>query len=58
MTVHCLRPPIGEWICLDASTQMQSEGVGLATADLYEQHGLVGRSAQALFISQRENKNG
>jgi hypothetical protein len=56
LTVHCLRPPVGEWICLDASTQVQSEGVGLATADLYDEQGLVGRSAQALFISQREKK--
>jgi hypothetical protein len=59
LTVHCLRPPVGEWICLDASTHLQSEGVGLTTADLYDEHGLVGRSAQALLISQRaEEKHG
>jgi hypothetical protein len=57
LTVHCLRPPIGEWICLDAHTQLQSEGVGLTTADLYDGHGRIGRSAQALFIAQREKKN-
>jgi Thioesterase-like superfamily len=59
LTVHCLRPPVGEWICLDARTQIQSEGVGLTTADLYDERGLVGRSAQALLISQRaEEKPG
>lgn len=51
LTVHCLRPPIGEWIYLDARTHLSTEGVGLATADLYDPRGLVGRSAQALFIT-------
>jgi hypothetical protein len=53
LTVHCLRSPIGEWICLDAHTLLQSEGTGLTTANLYDEHGLVGRSAQALLISRR-----
>jgi hypothetical protein len=53
LTIHNLRPPIGEWICLDARTYLQSEGIGLTTADLYDEHGFVGRSAQALFISKR-----
>ncbi len=53
LTIHNLRPPIGEWICLDARTYLRSEGIGLTTADLYDEHGLVGRSAQALFISKR-----
>lgn len=56
LTIHCLRPPVGEWLCLDASTHLQCEGVGLTTANLYDIRGLVGRSAQALFISQREQK--
>jgi hypothetical protein len=53
LTLHCLRPPIGEWICMDARTLMQAEGTGLATANLYDQRGLTARSAQALLISQR-----
>jgi hypothetical protein len=53
LTVHCLRPPVGTWICLDASTHLQSEGVGLTTADLYDECNLVGRSAQALLITPR-----
>ena len=58
LTVHCLRPPVGEWICLDARTEVQPGGVGLATADLYDEQSLVGRSAQALFLSQREQNTG
>ncbi|HEY3993236.1 MAG TPA: thioesterase family protein [Ktedonobacteraceae bacterium] len=53
LTVHCLRPPLGEWICLDAITHLQAEGVGLATSTLYDERGLIGRSTQALLISQR-----
>lgn len=53
LSIHCLRQPVGEWICLDAKTFLQSEGTGLATSDLYDERGLVGRSAQALLISRR-----
>jgi hypothetical protein len=53
LTVHMLRAPSGEWICLDARTHLQSGGIGLATASLYDERGLVGRSGQTLLISQR-----
>ncbi|MBA2678518.1 MAG: thioesterase family protein [Ktedonobacteraceae bacterium] len=53
LTVHILRPPVGEWICLDAHTLIQSEGIGLTTADLFDESGFVGRSGQTLLISRR-----
>jgi hypothetical protein len=53
LTLHCLRPPVGEWVCMDARTLLQSEGIGVATSTLYDVQGPVGRSAQALLISQR-----
>lgn len=53
LTLHCLRPPIGEWIYMDARTLMQAEGTGLSTANLYDQRGLAARLAQALLITQR-----
>lgn len=53
LTVHILRPPVGEWICLDAHTHLQPEGIGLTTADLFDAHSLVGRSAQTLLVSRR-----
>jgi hypothetical protein len=56
LTIHCLRPPIGEWICVDANTLLQSEGIGLTSANLYDERGMVGRSAQALLIFQRIQK--
>jgi len=53
LTLHILRPPRGEWICLDAVTDLQTEGVGLTTAHLFDQQGPVARSAQSLFIARR-----
>jgi hypothetical protein len=53
LTIHSLRPAVGEWLCLDAITHLQAEGIGLTTANLFDQHGLVGRSAQSLFIARR-----
>jgi acyl-CoA thioesterase len=54
LTLHCLRPPVGEWICMDARTSLQAEGTGLTTANLYDERGLVARSAQTLLIAQRK----
>jgi hypothetical protein len=53
LTIHCIRPAVGEWICMDARTELQSEGTGLTTSTLYDERGPVGRSAQALLITQR-----
>jgi hypothetical protein len=53
LTVHVLRPPTGEWICLDAVTQVGADGTGLATSQLSDDHGGVGRGAQALLIRPR-----
>lgn len=53
LTLHCLRPMLGEWVCLSATTHLQEEGIGLTTANLFDEQGLVGRSAQSLFIARR-----
>jgi len=53
LTLHIIRPPIGAWIFLDAVTDLQSEGLGLTTARLFDQRGQVARSAQSLFIARR-----
>ena len=53
LTVHVLRPPVGEWVCLDATTMLSSGSVAMATSDVYDELGLVARSAQALLIARR-----
>ena len=50
LTVHLLRVPVGEWICLAARTLPSSTGVGMAEAAIYDERGRVGRSVQSLLI--------
>ena len=53
LSVHVLRPPVGPWVCLDARTELSSGCVGLATSEVYDERGLVARSAQALLLAPR-----
>jgi len=53
LTVHVAREPVGEWICLDASTMLSDRGFGLATSRLFDRDGLVGRGAQSLYVAPR-----
>jgi hypothetical protein len=53
LTVHVLREPVGEWICLDAVTELGPGAVGIATCTAYDELGPVARSAQALLVQRR-----
>jgi hypothetical protein len=53
LTVHVLRPPTGEWICLDAVTRVGADGSGVATSRLSDQDGAVAFGAQALLVRPR-----
>jgi hypothetical protein len=53
LSVHVVRPPEGAWTCLVAETTLGRGSVGLATADLHDERGWFGRSAQALLVVQR-----
>jgi hypothetical protein len=53
LSIHLLRRPVGEWICLDARTHLDANGCGLAESALYDNQGLVGRSAQSLAVRRR-----
>jgi hypothetical protein len=53
LTVHVLRPPVGEWLCLEAETTLGPGSVGLATSRVLDERGLVARSAQALLVARR-----
>jgi hypothetical protein len=53
LTVHLHREPVGEWICLDASTTISTGGVGLATSVLSDLDGPVGVGAQTLLVARR-----
>lgn len=53
LTVHLLRPLVGEWVCLDARTTLGPGSVGVAVSDVYDGLGLVARSAQTLLVTRR-----
>lgn len=53
LTVHLLRPPVGEWYCLDARTTLGPGAAAIAESRLLDREGLVGRSAQALLVVRR-----
>jgi hypothetical protein len=53
LTVHVLRPPAGDWVCLDATTTLGTGSIGMATSSVHDELGLVARSAQALLVVKR-----
>jgi hypothetical protein len=53
LTVHLLREPRGEWICLDAATTIAEGGAGLARSTLSDDDGVVAAGAQSLLVAPR-----
>ena len=53
LTVHLHRYPAGEWVCLDAVTTPEPDGIGLADTTLLDERGRIGRAAQTLLVAQR-----
>jgi hypothetical protein len=53
LTVHLHREPVGEWVCLDATTTISANGVGLATSVLSDLDGPVAVGAQTLLVARR-----
>lgn len=53
LTVHLTAVPSGEWICLDATTRLDSAGFGLASSRIYDRTRLIGLGAQSLYVAPR-----
>jgi len=53
LTVHLHRPAVGEWVCLQARTTVDSAGSGLAESVLYDQQAPVARGLQSLLVAER-----
>jgi hypothetical protein len=51
LTVHLLRPPSGEWVCLDSVTHV--DGLGMTDTALWDERGRLGRAAQTLLVRAR-----
>jgi hypothetical protein len=50
LTIYLNRLPIGEWVCVQARTEVEDRGVGLASSRLLDESGPIGHSAQSLLI--------
>lgn len=53
LSVQLERMPAGEWVCLDAVTRPQANGIGSADTVLHDRDGRIGRAMQTLLISER-----
>jgi hypothetical protein len=53
LTLYVERPPIGEWVCLDSTTRIAGDGVGVAESVLYDRTGRIGRAVQGLLVARR-----
>ena len=53
LTVHLHREPVGEWVALDARTDLDAAGIGQATSILRDERGRIGVAAQSLFVDAR-----
>ena len=51
LTVHLLRPPEGDWVCLDSVTHV--DGLGLTDTALWDERGRIGRAVQTLLVRSR-----
>ena len=52
LTVVLDRPPVGEWIGLEARTAIGAPGTGVAQSVLWDELGPVGRSVQSLVVER------
>lgn len=50
-TVHLISEPRGPWVCIDADLATGATGFGTTFADLYDETGFLGRSAQTVLLS-------
>jgi Thioesterase-like superfamily len=51
LSVHLLRMPAGQWVCLEATTHV--DGLGLTDTALWDERGRIGRAAQTLLVRRR-----
>lgn len=50
LSIHLVRTPVSEWVGLHTSVEIGPDGVGLTHSELFDEHGPVGRVAQALTV--------
>lgn len=51
LSLHLVRPPVSEWVCLQSHTEVGDGGVGVSHTRLYDEAGAFGSVAQTLFVA-------
>jgi acyl-coenzyme A thioesterase PaaI-like protein len=51
LDVHLARPFLGEWVLMDAVTQLGPDGSALARSTISDRHGIVGAGLQTLVLA-------
>jgi hypothetical protein len=52
LNVWLLREPVGEWIGVNATTEVSGNGSGVTRSGLYDREGRFGTAGQALFVER------
>jgi hypothetical protein len=52
LNVALLREPVGAWIGLESRTEVDTNGSGLTTTRLHDEHGHFGNASQILFVDR------
>lgn len=55
LTIYLHRYPRGEWVCIDAVTRIEANGIGLAESRLLDRDGTIGRALQSLIVEERRS---
>jgi hypothetical protein len=53
LTIYVIRPPIDDWVLVDARTWLEPTGTGVAEGALYDRRGRIGRSIHGLLVESR-----
>ncbi|MBI4258944.1 MAG: thioesterase family protein [Actinobacteria bacterium] len=53
LTVHLVRMPEGEWVCVDAVSRIDPRGIGVAQSTLWDERGRIGSGNQSLLVAPR-----
>jgi Thioesterase-like superfamily len=50
LSVFVIKPPVDEWVLVNARTWLEPGGTGVAEGALYDRRGRIGRSMQSLIV--------
>lgn len=53
LTVALHRYPVGEWVCLEARSELSPASLSLVDSRLWDEQGPIGRALQSLLIARR-----